>query len=92
MALAIMPETRLDRANFLLEQTKDAYALSARFSAPSFSGLKNVDNALARAAAGSVLSTRELLDIAESLRVIRVSEWCRNVAAGRALIFSDFQF
>jgi len=88
MALAIMPETRLDRANFLLEQTKDAYALIARFSAPSFSGLKNVDNALARAAAGSVLSTRELLDIAESLRVIRaLSEWRRNCGDGSSLDF-----
>lgn len=88
MALAIMPETRLDRANFLLEQTKDAYALIARFSAPSFSGLKNVDNALARAAAGSVLSTRELLDIAESLRVIRaLSEWRRNCGGGSSLDF-----
>lgn len=85
MALSIVPETRLNEANFLLEQTKDAYALTARFAAPSFSGLKNVDNALARAAAGSSLSTRELLDIVESLRVIRsLSEWRKRNSGGGA--------
>lgn len=70
------PETNLDDAKVLLEQTDDAYMLMAKFGAPSFGGLKNVNNALSRANAGSVLNMRELLDIAEVLRVIRsLSEW-----------------
>lgn len=75
-ALAIKPETDINLAKALLDQTSEAHRLLARFSAPSFGGLKNVNNSLARASAGSVLNTRELLDIGEVLRVIRsLSQW-----------------
>ena len=80
--LSLKPETNLDLANALLKQTVDAHMLLARFGGPSFGGMKNVNNALARAAAGSVLNTRELLDIGEVLRVIRsLSQW-RGTNAG----------
>ncbi len=70
------PQTDLDSAQALLNQTTDAHMLMARFGAPSFGGLKNVNNALARANAGSVLSMRELLDVAEVLRSIRgITQW-----------------
>lgn len=50
--------------------------LLARFGGPAFGGLHNVNNALQRAAAGGMLTMRELLEIAEVLRVIRsLSEW-----------------
>lgn len=76
MAEHLTPETNLDLAKLLLKQTDDAHALMAKFGAPSFGGLKNVNNALYRASAGGVLNMRELLDIAEVLRVIRsLSEW-----------------
>ncbi len=71
MALELKPESNLNLARALLAQTNDAHILLARFGGPSFGGLKNVNNALSRAAAGSVLSMRELLDIAGVLRVIR---------------------
>lgn len=75
-ALNLKPETNLDSARALLSQTSDAYMLLARFGGPSFGGLKNVNNALSRANAGSVLNTKELLDIAGVLRVIRtLSQW-----------------
>ena len=75
-ALHLKPETDINLANALLASTIDAHTLLARFGGPSFGGLKNVNNALARAAAGSVLNTRELLDIGEVLRVIRsLSQW-----------------
>ncbi len=75
-ALNIKPESNLALANALLKQTADAHMLLARFGGPSFGGLKNVNNALSRAAAGSVLNTRELLDIGEVLRVIRsLNQW-----------------
>ncbi len=70
-ALEIKPETNLDLAQSLMNQTKDAHMLLARFGGPSFGGLKNVNNALFRADAGSVLNLRELLDIACVLHVIR---------------------
>ena len=75
-AMHLRPETNLDLARSLLNQTVDAHMLLARFGGPSFGGLKNVNNALSRANAGSVLNTRELLDIGGVLRVIRtLSQW-----------------
>ncbi len=75
-ALHLKPEANLDMARALLNQTVDAHMLLARFGGPSFGGLKNVNNALSRANAGSVLNTRELLDIGGVLRVIRtLSQW-----------------
>lgn len=75
-AQGLEPEHSLPLARVLLQQTDDAYMLMAKFGAPSFGGLKNVNNCLSRANAGSVLNMRELLDIAEVLRVIRsLSEW-----------------
>ncbi len=81
-ALTIQPETDVDLAGALLKQTIDAHMLLARFGGPSFGGLKNVDNALRRADAGSVLNMRELLDVAGTLRAIRgLSQW-RDSNAG----------
>ena len=75
-ALLLKPESNLDLARALLNQTVDAHMLLARFGGPSFGGLKNVNNALSRANAGSVLNTKELLDIGGVLRVIRtLSQW-----------------
>ncbi len=75
-ALGLTPETDVNLVRALLSETADAHNLLARFGGPSFGGLKNVNNSLARASAGSVLNTRELLDIGEVLRVIRsLSQW-----------------
>ena len=75
-ALHLKPESNLDLARALLNQTIDAHMLLARFGGPSFGGLKNVNNALSRANAGSVLNAKELLDIGGVLRVIRtLSQW-----------------
>lgn len=75
-ARELKPEGNLDLANVLMNQTKDAHMLLARFGGPSFGGLKNVNNALSRASAGSTLNPRELLDIAGVLRAIRsLSQW-----------------
>lgn len=76
LAENLKPETNIDLAKVLLKQTDDAHMLMAKFGAPSFGGLKNVNNSLYRASAGGALNMRELLDIAEVLRVIRsLSEW-----------------
>ena len=75
-AMHLKPESNLDLAKALLNQTVDAHMLLARFGGPSFGGLKNVNNALSRANAGSVLNAKELLDIGGVLRVIRtLSQW-----------------
>lgn len=74
--LHMKPESDLELAKALLAQTTDAHMLLARFGGPSFGGLKNVNNALSRADAGSVLNTKELLDIGGVLRTVRtLSQW-----------------
>lgn len=82
MALAITPLCGKFEIEEALKQTDDAYVLSGRFGAPSFGGVKNMQNAFRRAEAGGLLNTTELLRIAETLRITRgVRQW-RNKSAG----------
>ena len=87
----LKPESNISLVQALLNQTADAHMLMAKFGAPSFGGLKNVNNALSRANAGSTLNMRELLDIAEVLRVIRsLSQWKENNSGVTTCIDSLF--
>ncbi len=74
-----------------LRQTSDAYMLSGRFGAPSFGGIKNMAGAFRRAQAGGVLSTSELLGIAQILRIARgVRSWrskCNSIETSLDLLF-----
>lgn len=89
-ALNITPESNIDMARSLMNQTRDAHMLLARFGGPSFGGLKNIANSLRRADAGSVLTMSELLDISSVLRVIRaLSQW-RDSNAGVATVLDVF--
>lgn len=75
-ALGIKPQSDINLARALLNQTRDAHMLLARFGGPAFGGLKNVNNSLSRASSGGVLNMKELLDVASVLHVIRsVSSW-----------------
>lgn len=82
MAVEIKPSTDFITVCQLLNQTEDAASLLERFGAPSFSGLKNVNNALARANAGGSLNQHELLAIANTLRSIRVLYDWRSHCSG----------
>ena len=76
LARALIPSCDFNKTDELLSKTDAAYTFMSRYSAPSFGAVCNVSSALARANAGAVLSMRELLDIAEVLRVIRsLSQW-----------------
>ena len=91
LALEVRPTSDFAEVCRLLKQTEDAFSLLARFGAPSFSGLNNVNNPLARADAGGALHQRELLRIAGTLRAIRVlSEWrshCSGVNTSLDFLF-----
>lgn len=82
-ALSLRPETDPKKVNILLSETDDAFRLSSGYGSPSFGNAKNIANPVARAQNGGILSMRELLDIAEVLRIIRsLKEWrahCENV-------------
>lgn len=82
LARGLKPAGDMAEVEMLLQQTEDAFSLLARFGGPSFSGLKNVNNSLHRAAAGGSLNPKELLDIAYCLRALRtLNEW-RNHSSG----------
>ena len=78
-ALAVAPAGTLYEAQALVNQTNAAHVLMARYGSPSFGAMKNVNSSVSRANAGGVLTPRELLEVAEVLRVIRgVHEWRFN--------------
>lgn len=80
-ALEIKPMTDYFEVQNLLDRTESAYILIAKFGAPSFGGLQNVNNALSRAAAGGVLSAGELLKIAVTLKIVRgITVWHEKCA------------
>ena len=98
-ARKIRPVYTAAEARYLLEETDAAFVLMAKFGAPSFSGLKNVTNALRRAQAGGGLGFRELLDVAETLRAIRaLSQWHnkggneQNALTGRFTILAPNKY
>lgn len=82
LARGLKPAGDTAEVEMLLQQTEDAFSLLARFGGPSFSGLKNVNNSLHRAAAGGSLNPKELLDIAYCLRALRTLDEWRNHSSG----------
>lgn len=93
LALEVKPSTDFGDVCRMLNQTEDAASLLERFGAPSFGGLVNVNNALARAAAGGSLNQRELLTIGQTLRSIRVLyDWrshCSGVSTSLDFLFDS---
>ena len=82
LARGLKPAGDMAEVEMLLQQTEDAFSLLAHFGGPSFSGLKNVNNSLHRAAAGGSLNPKELLDIAYCLRALRTLDEWRNHSIG----------
>lgn len=82
LVLSLQPEHNLSLAQASLDRTADAFSLMAKYGAPSFGGIRNVNNSLARANAGGVLTMGELLAIASVLKSIRnIVEW-RDSSSG----------
>ena len=89
-ALALEPQSDIFEVNAALDKTEAAHTLIAKFGAPSFGGLINIDNALRRAQAGGCLNMRELLDIAQVLRVIRTINTWREKSSGMETAVDDY--
>lgn len=88
-ALSLQPSGDFFEVQKRLSETEAAHILIAKFGAPSFGGLINVNNQLSRASSGGTLSMRELLDISSDLRVIRgITEW-RSKSAGMDTAIDD---
>ena len=75
----LLPIPEIESVKKLLQETDAAYTFMSGYSTPSFGSAVNVSSCLLRAQSGAVLSQSELLDIAETLRVIRsLKEWRDN--------------
>ena len=80
-ALALRPAADPGEIALLLDQTEDAFSMLARFGAPSFGGLHNVNGPLQRAAAGGCLNMTELLQVGDTLRALRIlDDWHGHLA------------
>lgn len=70
-AMKLRPTSDAERVKTLLAQTTDAKKLASIKGSPSFGTVKDVNPSLERADKGAILTTRELLDIADVLRTAR---------------------
>lgn len=78
----ISPSFDFEEVKNLLSETEAAFLLMAKFSAPSFGNAPDPSSSLARAEIGAVLSVKELIEISETLRIIRgVKSWRENCEA-----------
>ena len=76
MANDLTPSSVFSEVEKRLKHTEDAYLLMAKYSAPSFGRASNIVSSVARADLGSSLSIKELLEVAEVLRVTRsLKDW-----------------
>ena len=70
-ARRLTPSDDFGEVSRLLDETDAARKMIALRGSPTFSGVKNVSEALSRAERGGMLNTRELLDIAGLLTNVR---------------------
>lgn len=90
-ALSLTPSSDFEEVKASLAKTNDAYIFMSKYSAPSFGASKNVSSPLKRAQASAVLSIKELLDIAETLRIIRgVRVWRENCGGLKDTSLEDY--
>ncbi len=90
-ALSLTPSSDFEEVKASLDKTNDAYIFMSKYSAPSFGAAKNVSSPLKRAQASAVLSIKELLDIAETLRIIRgVKVWRENCGGLKDTSLEDY--
>ena len=89
--LALRPSSYGQEVRRRLGQTSAAKAMMVLRGSPSFTAVKDVRNALARADMGGMLNTRELLDIAGVLQCARLAiAYGKGDRAGRSEI--DYLF
>ncbi|MDO4864158.1 MAG: endonuclease MutS2 [Ruminococcus sp.] len=93
MALAVRPDTDLERVRYENTKTNQALALSIQFGLPPFSNFKDISTSAKRAKSGAVISLRDLMDIAAMLRQIKsLFDWyrsCENVETELSYLFSQ---
>lgn len=80
MALEIRPYSNAELVLEELAKTDEAFVLTAKYAAPSFNLSLDPIPLLTRAEVGGLLTMSELLQVANTLKVIRtVKEWRNNI-------------
>lgn len=92
-ALKINPLKDGEKVRAELKKTDDAFTLSAKFGTPRFRQIKDISFSLKRSKSGSMLSFRELLDVADILRETgMLCDWygqCENIDNSLSEYFSE---
>lgn len=70
-ALSLVPSNDYENVKIQLKHTEDAYILSAKYSAPSFTRVTDVLNIISRAKSGAALTIGELISVSAVLNNIR---------------------
>lgn len=95
MALAVRPDSDLERVKYETLKTYQALNLSIQFGTPPFSDFKDAVSPAMRAKSGAIISLRDLLDIAGLLRQIKnLSDWyshCENIETELSYLFSQLK-
>lgn len=79
MATELEPVTDIYTAEREMQKTSDAFTLSCKFGTPYFLNFKDVSGSLKRAANGSKLTLREMLDVGYAIRQSReLVEWYKQ--------------
>lgn len=90
-ALKLKPLTDAEQVRTELKRTDDAFTLSSKFGTPRFRKIKDISFSLKRSKSGSMLSFRELLDVADVLRETgMLCDWysqCSNIENSLAPYF-----
>ncbi len=90
--LNLTPSNDFETVKTLLSETENAHILMSRFSAPSFYANEDIPGVLERCKLGSTLSVREILSVADLLRVIRNAKEWRNNSSGSGELLIDKYF
>lgn len=92
MALAIQPDSDLERVRYECLKTWQSLDLSIQYGTPPFINFKDITASAARAKSGAIISLRDLMDISAMLRQIKdLSDWysrCENVDTELSYLFS----
>ena len=90
LALSLSPCSNFEDVKRNLTLTDDAYKLSMKYGSPTIAVVENIKPSAKRADLGATLTTRELLDISEALRVIRSLVQYRSAALEENLSIDEW--
>ena len=90
LALSLSPRSNFEDVKRNLTLTDDAYKLSMKYGSPTIAVVENIKPSAKRADLGATLTTRELLDISEALRVIRSLVQYRGAALEENLSIDEW--